>query len=136
MDPLSLTASITAILQLTGTVVSYLNDIKEASKERAQIAIEASMVYSLLTSLRYRVEEANADDAWYTAIRTLGEENGALDQYQSALKLLASKLDTRNRTKLVRTLMWKFDKVEINGILSKFERLKSLISVALTNDLL
>ncbi|MCJ1392629.1 hypothetical protein MMC18_005499 [Xylographa bjoerkii] len=135
MDPLSLTASITAVLQLTSTVVSYLNDVKQASKERAQVAVEASMVYSLLTSLIYRIEDANAGDAWYTAIRALGEENGALDQYQAALKLLASKLDTRNGTKLGRALMWKFDKVEIIGILSKIERLKTLINVALTNDL-
>ncbi|MCJ1378973.1 hypothetical protein MMC17_002072 [Xylographa soralifera] len=136
MDPLSLTASIIAVLQLTGTVVSYLNDVKEASKERAQVAVEASMVYSLLTSLKYRVEDANPNEAWYTAVRMLGEENGALDQYQTALKLLASKLDTRNGTKIGRALMWKFDKVEIVGILSKIERVKSLISVALTSDLL
>ena len=32
--------------------------------------------------------------------------------------------------------MWKFDEVEIAGILSKVERVKSLISVALTCDLL
>ena len=136
MDPLSLAASITAVLQLTGTVVSYLNDVKEASKERAQVAVEASMVYGLLTSLKYRIEDANPDEAWYTTVRMLGEENGALDQYQAALKLLASKLDTRKGTKVGRALMWKFDKVEIAKILSKIERVKSLISVALTNDLL
>ncbi|MCJ1282267.1 hypothetical protein MMC26_001590 [Xylographa opegraphella] len=136
MDPLSLTTSIVAVLQLTATVVSYLNDVKGASKERAQVAVEASMVYSLLTSLKYRVEDAHPTEAWYIAIRTLGEKNGALDQYQAALKLLAAKLDTRNGTKVGRALLWKFDKVEIAGILSKIERIKSLINVALTNDLL
>ncbi|MCJ1402435.1 hypothetical protein MMC11_005655 [Xylographa trunciseda] len=135
MDPLSLAASITALLQLTSTVVGYLNNVKEASKERAQVAVEASMVYSLLTSLKYRVEDADPDDAWYTAVRVLGQENGAIDQYQAALELLAANLDTRHGTKIGRALMWKFDKVEIMGILSKIERLKSLISVALTNDL-
>ncbi|MCJ1478158.1 hypothetical protein MMC13_006834 [Lambiella insularis] len=135
MDPLSLAASITALLQLTSTVVSFLNAVKAASKDRARIAIETSNMYALLTVLKYRVEEARLEDPWYTTIRTLAVENGALDQYHSALKLLASKLDTRSGTKLGRALMWKFDKVEVAEILSKIERLKSLINLALTNDL-
>ena len=35
MDPLSVTASIIAILQLTSKVIEYLNDVKDAPKDRA-----------------------------------------------------------------------------------------------------
>ena len=138
MDPLSLTASIIAVLKLTGTVLSYLTDVKDSSPERANLAIEASIVYSLLTTLRYRVEKAKSGDPWYTAIRNLGAENGALDQYHIALEQLASKVgpghhETKSFTKPLR---WKFDKIELSRILSKIERLKTLISLALENDLL
>jgi hypothetical protein len=42
MDPLSVTASVIAILQLTGAVIGYLNDVKDAPKECQQCATEAS----------------------------------------------------------------------------------------------
>ena len=84
MDLLSLTASITAVLEINATAVSYINDIKEASGERAQIAVEASMIYSLLTSLKYWVEDAKPDEACYSAVRALGAENRVLDQYPNS----------------------------------------------------
>ncbi|KAK0512604.1 hypothetical protein JMJ35_004621 [Cladonia borealis] len=39
-DPLSISASIIASLQLTGTIVSYLQDVREASEERQRILNE------------------------------------------------------------------------------------------------
>lgn len=47
MDPLSVTASIIAILQLFTKVLAYLNDVKDASKDRVQCAIELSNFHSL-----------------------------------------------------------------------------------------
>lgn len=137
MDPLSFTASIAAVIHLTGRVLGYLNDVKDASRDRAKIAIEASIVYSLFTTLKYRLEEANPSDAWYTGVRTLGVENGPLDQYKTALQLLASRLAPGNDFKrLGRALTWTFTKKEFADVLSKIERLKSLINLALANDLL
>ncbi len=137
MDPLSMTASISAILQLAGTVLNYLNDVKDASKDRARIATEASNVYSLLTTLRYRVEEARSGDPWFIAVRTLGVGNGPLDHFKVGLEQLAAKLGPANGLRKVgKMLTWKFDKTEIDGILFRIERMKTLIGLALTNDLL
>lgn len=137
MDPLSFTASIAAVLQLTGTVLSYLNDVNNASKDRAKIAIEASIVYSLFTALKYRLEEADPTDPWYRGVRSLGVDDGPLDQFKTALELLASKLAPGNNfKKFGRTLMWTFTKQEVADILSKIERLKTLVNLALANDLL
>jgi len=49
MDPLSMTASISAIMQLAQRVANYLNDMKDASKEQVRIATEISSVNALLT---------------------------------------------------------------------------------------
>ena len=57
MEPLSATASIIAILQLSAKVLGYLNDVKDASKDRAKCAIETANLNSLLTTLRSRLEE-------------------------------------------------------------------------------
>ena len=56
MDPLNVTASIIAILHLSAKVLSYLNDVNDVSKDRAQCAIEAGNLYSLLLNLRFRLE--------------------------------------------------------------------------------
>lgn len=80
MDPLSVTASIIAVLQLTSTVINYLNDAKDASKDQARCATKASNVYYLLTNLKYRLEEAKSENAsWHAAVRSLAVANGPLD---------------------------------------------------------
>lgn len=138
MDPLSLTASIIAILQLTSTVINYLNDVKNASKDLARCATEASNVYWLLTNLKYRLEEAKSENAsWHIAVRLLNVTNGPLDQYRSALEQLQSKVTRASASglqKAGRALVWKFSKHEVDDILSRIERLKSLTQIALEMD--
>ena len=68
MDPLSVTASIIAILQLSAEVLTYLNNVKEALKDRAQCAIEASSLYNFLVNLRFRLEEGDVSQPWYTTV--------------------------------------------------------------------
>ncbi len=135
MDPASLTASIIAILQLTATVLSYLNDVKNASKDRRTCAVEASQVYALLTDLMYQVEEANPVDPWFCSLRKLGAQNGALDQFKSALEDLASKVAPGHGIrKIGRALVWKFSQEEISSIISRIERVKTLVQIALQKD--
>lgn len=135
MDPLSVTASIIAVLQLSTKVLGYLNDVKDASKERAKCAVEASSLHSLLLNLRFRLEEGSADKPWYTAVRALAVENGPLDHFKQALGLLQTRMRNGGRLKKVgEALSWKFKKEEIAGILDRIERLKTLVDIALQMD--
>ncbi|RYP68349.1 hypothetical protein DL771_006735 [Monosporascus sp. 5C6A] len=135
MDPLSVTASIIAILQLTSKVIEYLNDVKDASKDRARCAIEASNLYSLLVNLRFRLEEGNSNEPWYAAVRALGVENGPLDQYRHALEQLHPKTTSGSGIKkMANALMWKLNKEEVTSILSRMERLNGLVHIALEMD--
>ena len=135
MDPLSITASIITVLDLTATVISFLNGIKNASKERARCAIEASNVCNLLTNLRYRLEEATPEDPWFKELHALASENGPLDQFKGTLEQLISRLTPVDGLKGIRSaIVWKLDKAEVNDIISKIERFKSLIQIALEMD--
>lgn len=135
MDPLSVTASIITVIDLTAKVISFLNGIKDASKERARCAIEASNVFNLLTNLRYRLEEATPGDPWFTAVRALGTENGPLDQFKDTVEELISKLTPgEGFKKMGKAIVWKLEKAEVNDIISKIERFKSLIQIALQMD--
>jgi hypothetical protein len=62
MDPLSVTASVIAVLQLTNEVIQYLNDVKDAPKDCQQCVIEASNLLTSLISLRYRAEQVQIGD--------------------------------------------------------------------------
>jgi hypothetical protein len=135
MDPLSITASIIAILQLTSEVIKYLDDVKDAEKECKQCRLEASNLHSLLINLLYHLNQGKNLDPWYTAVRALNVENGPLDQYKQALEQLQSRVWTQDGIqKVKRRLLWKFSKEEVASILARMERLKSLVSVALEMD--
>jgi hypothetical protein len=57
MDGLSDAASIIVVLQLTGAVIAYLNDVNDTSKTCQQCTIETFTLLGLLTYPRYRLEQ-------------------------------------------------------------------------------
>jgi len=137
MDPLSMTASLIAIMQLAQTVVGYLNDVKDASKEQANIAMEISSVNTLLIPLKCRVEGVQSGDPWFAVVQKLGDKGGPLDQFESTLKQLKSKVDPVDGfKKAVRLLTWTFNKTEVKAMQSRIERVKTLAIFALANDTL
>lgn len=135
MDPLSVTASIIAILKLSSEVFGYLNDVKNAPKDLEQYTVEASNLFGLLVKLRYRLEEGGSNDPWYNAVRNLEVENGPLDQFKQVLEQLQIRMTGRGRLKNTGDrLMWKFSKEEIKSMLARMERLKTLVHIALEMD--
>ena len=138
MDPLGITASIISVIQLTETIISFLIDVKDSSSERNKLLYEAQSIHGLLSTLRMRVEGANAQDPWFTSIRGLATEAGPLDQLKQSLESLASKAGLGSSSGLRKTLdkvRWSFEKGEVRETLMRIERLKVLINLALTNDL-
>lgn len=135
MDPISAAASIITVIQLSSKVVGYLNDVKDASKDRAKCMIEVTNVNCLLTTLRFRLEDGDSSTPWYTSVRALAIENGPLDQFKEALELLQGRIVGEGKMrKAGNALIWKFNKEEIASILCRIERLKSLVQVALQMD--
>lgn len=132
MDPLSTTASIIAVLQLTGVVVNYLNTVKNASKDQKRCALEASNLFALLTKLKYLLEEATPTDHLYATAREIITENGILDQYKAALERLVAKVVPKDGARNVAApFLWQLDKKEIDEIFETIERLKSQILIVL-----
>lgn len=130
MDPLSITASIAAILQLASSVVSYLTAIKDASDDRRRLIAELGSITGLLYLLR---DSANNS---ITALRSLSTPDGPLKQLTDSLNELASKLRPASTglSKASKSFLWPFQKNEIKGILARIERFKTLFCLALQND--
>ena len=132
-----MTASIIAVLQLTATLTSYLNNVRNATAEQAKVAVEASNLYSLLTSLRFRVDTAQSTDPWFQQVQKLGFKDGPLDQLKDTLATMVERISPLGKRDQIKSiLMWKFTKSEVDEALQRIERLKSLINCALINDLL
>ena len=135
MEALGATASIIAILSLSHKVLKYLNDVKDASKERRACATEVKTLNTLLLKLSLRLDEGSAESQWYTEVQALADKNGPLDQLKHDLELLESMTVEKGRMKKVGdALTWKLKKEESAGILGRMERLKTLIQTALEMD--
>lgn len=138
MDPITVVGFVAAVVQLidaTSKALNYLNDVKDAPKDRAKLAREATGLLSLFTDLRYRVEDANSADPWFVGLRSLGEHGGPLDEFKRAMDDLADKLSpAKGVKKLTRALLWTLDKKDVDILLSEIERLKTLVGLALQND--
>ncbi|MCJ1282616.1 hypothetical protein MMC26_001941 [Xylographa opegraphella] len=132
MDPVSVIGLVASLLQLidvTVQTIQYINEVKDAPKQRARLAREASSLLMLLTDLRYRVEENDESSAWFAGVRSLESPLGIFKQ---DLEDIARKLRPRNT---VRTAFgWPFEEKQINAILVKIERTKTLVSLALQKD--
>lgn len=135
MDPLSVTASIISILQLSGKVLGYLNEVQGASKDRARCAVEVANLNSLLTTLRFCLDDGDSSTPWLAAVKDLGIQDGPLDQFKQALEQLQSTMTNGGKIRRAgEALMWKFKKEEIASIMARMERLKTLVGIALQMD--
>ena len=135
MDPLSLSASIIAVLTLSATVVQYLNAVKAATEDRQSILQEIIYTRGLLTLFKDLAEKAEWGEAWSITASSLKTPNGPLEQFKRALERLVLKLQPVSGVKKAfKVFEWPFQKEEIKDILNTIERQKTFFTLALQND--
>ena len=138
-DPLSVTASIIAVLQLTSTVLKYLIDVKEASADRKTLIQEISSIRGILSTLNETVGDARVSgEIWSATTRSLEEPDGPLDVLKKTLQQLEASLEgsasATGIKKAANLLRWPFKHCEVEKILEIIECQKSTLSLALEND--
>lgn len=132
MDPLSISASVIAVLQLTGTVIGYIKETSDGGEDRKRILDEAHSIHYILFLLKDEIERQQREDAWSDTVRFL---KAPLEHFKSALERLVEILKPAKGLKKVgKTLSWPFRKEEVEEILSTVERHKSLFLLVLEND--
>jgi len=135
MDPLSGAASIIAIVDIAGTVISYLANVKDAPKGCRECTVEICNSIPLLHQINDRLSKASSLEPRYAEIHALEVKDGPLDQYKQALQHLVAKIEPKSKLgKLANALTWNFVKEEVASILARIERLKSHVSLALQMD--
>lgn len=135
MDPLSISASVAALLALTGTVVQYLKDVKGSSKDSEKLLLEVRSVSRVLYLLKELLDHAEEDELSFRTIKSLSAPKGPVEQFKASLEVLAFKLKPVSGWKKAgKALTWPFQKEEIKNILCTVERQKTLFGLALEND--
>ena len=141
MDTVSVSASIIAILQMTGTVIQYMSSVRGALAERERILVELNGINIVLIQLQGPAEDAEAGsppdqvDNWSQTLQSLNGPNGPLKIMEQVLSTLQSKLaPTRGLRNVKKTLTWPFQKEEVKELISTIERQKTLLNLARQND--
>lgn len=135
MDPLSISANFIAVLQLTGTVIQYLNAVTGAPKDRQQLLLELSSISGMLIVLQDQAEDANEESIWSSTLQSLNLPNGPLAQFKACLEELTEKLAPVDGWKKIgKAFTWPFDRDEIYRIMNAIERQKAMFNLARQND--
>lgn len=131
-DPLSVTASIIAVLQLTGTVVRYLGNVQDATGYKSRLLLQVSGAKGVLETLRDLSQESVQGDPF---LLTLGLLQEPLKHHEVTLQRLETALaPAQGLKKLGKAFKWPFEKSEIVDILGSIERQKTLFGLALQAD--
>ena len=135
MDPLSVSASIVALLQLSSTVIGYLSDIKRGPREIRKLRLEVCSILPLLSILQDEAEQAKSGGRWSDTLLSLDVPNGPIQQFRAALEQLEIKLaPVKVWQKVGKAFAWPFEREETLGILGTIERQKLLFTLARQND--
>ena len=134
-DPLSVTASITAVLQVARCVVKYLSDLRDASTACNRILVEISSIAGFLSTIKGLVDEAESGEVWLATVASLNAPNGPLAQFESALARVRTRLEpVVGLRRAGRAIVWPFNKEEVTDILRTIERQKTFFILAMEND--
>lgn len=135
MDPLSITASLIAIIQLAATTTQFLREIKSGSEDRIRLREEIKATSCLLEILRDRVDDADALGQDLSSIKALNVPGGPLDQMTVTLRKLMKKLAPENRLlKKSQAVLWPLSRGDVNDFLNIIERQKAAFNLAIQND--
>ncbi|EKD13362.1 uncharacterized protein L3040_002778 [Drepanopeziza brunnea f. sp. 'multigermtubi'] len=151
MDPISITGTLIAVLQLTATVISvsydYRQGVSSASREVLQISSSLNSLKDVLEALLSLIEnspkpsksgdgDGDGDGSSRLAtVEMLCQEGGTLENCSKELERLRSKLQPKAGWKRVRrSLVWPLREKEVGRVLGELERAKSLMALALSAD--
>ena len=136
MDPLSTTAGVIAVIQLTSRLFSLCRDyclaLKHARKDIQKLRDE---IYSLEEVL-IRVQDLESESNKLPILQSLSKADGPLDRCRRDLSALVQRLDTNQGMRQfgLRGLKWPFSSKEVDSTIQSLHRHRSTFDIALTAD--
>ncbi len=135
MDGLGVAASVIAVLQLSSTVVTYINAAAGATKERKCLREAVRACESILQQLKDEADDSEEGREWSETITILEAPDAPLGRLWVALCKVEAKLQPKEGIKkALADLKWPFTGKEIGEVFTTIKREKSLLELALTNN--
>lgn len=141
MDPLSVTASLIAVIQLTGMVISatynYRKGVKSAPQDAARIIQDLTGLSHVLENLLQLIEKEKStnDLTRLAALKGLTEPDGPLELCQKMLEHLNAKLQPDSGWRAVKqSLMWPLKQEYTQKTLDEIAKTKATFDLALSID--
>lgn len=141
VEPLSLVASLIAVVQISGSVISccyeYRKGVRNAPKDLLRVINEVTGLRNVVERLITLVDdEKKASHKYLTTLTDIASADGTLEICQHDLGSLRVKLETPvNEWKaLGKRLTWPLQEKDATKILASVYRAKSLLETALMVD--
>ena len=137
MDPLSITGTLIAVVQITTSVISicydYRSAVNSSSREVLQITESLNSLKDVLESILRLIETTK--DGELSTVELLAKDGGTLQSCQAELERLRAKLEPETGwRKLRNSLIWPLKEGEMKRVLDSLERWKSTMQLALSAD--
>lgn len=140
-DPLSLTASLIAVTQVTGKIITvcyeYLQAAKSARKEAAKIVLEVQTLRNVFEHVLQLVTTDNpANDTLLPALVSMTTKGGVIAQCLNDLVELNERLqEPRTKWKMLgNQLSWPLRKAEVDKQVESIHRLTNIIELGIVTD--
>lgn len=140
-EPLSLVASLIAIVQISGSVISccyeYRKGVKNAPKDLLRMINEVAALRNIVERLITLVDdEEMADHEYLSTLADIVSADGPLELCQHDLENLKVKLEPPVNTwkALGRRLTWPLQEKDVTKTLASIYRTKNLLETALMVD--
>lgn len=135
-EPLSTIASLIAVAQISGSIIStcyeYRRGLKGVANDVMRLADEVKSLRHVLESLIKLVDDHPSQ---FHSVELLGRQNGTLSRCLKELQTLQDKLQPSKGWKAVgRALKWPLSEPELLKVLSRLDRMKTTITLAISTD--
>jgi hypothetical protein len=149
MDPLSITGTLIAVLQITTSVISicydYRQGVASSSRDVLLMSSELNSLKDTLESLLRLVENShpespqfNKQDACagkFPTVEKLAQKGGTLERVMTELERLKAELQPQEGWRKIRAaLVWPLKEGDMRKCLGDLERGKSMMMLALSAD--
>ncbi|KAF8243945.1 vegetative incompatibility protein HET-E-1 [Wilcoxina mikolae CBS 423.85] len=138
MDPLSLTASIIAVVQISKEILTlcgkYAVDVKDARSDIERLSSEVTAFHDVLNKVKDLAEGPNAAElpTLKTLIPTIDKSCSELEDLKT--RLIPGKRRNAMKRLGLRALKWPFKSGDVNKFIETLDSRKSTISMALNAD--
>ena len=135
-EAVGLAGSIYSLSEAAFKLVLIINTIRQGGKQRLRFFTELNSLWTVLKLLEshFDPDDQEISEQWLNTILVLDQDGGTFDQISNVFDNLTDRLQPKTgHRKMMQTLRWPFDKLEVEELTVHLERLKNTVNLAYTS---